>query len=64
MIEVMVTYKVKADRVEENERLVRAVYEGLADAGAEGVHYATFRKEDGQWKMIGHHTDLLPFIAD
>lgn len=23
-----------------------------------------FRKEDGQWKMIGHHTDLLPFIAD
>lgn len=23
-----------------------------------------FRKENGQWKMIGHHTDLLPFIAD
>lgn len=21
-----------------------------------------FRKEDGQWKMIGHHTDLLPFL--
>jgi len=20
-----------------------------------------FRKEGGQWKMIGHHTDLLPF---
>ena len=22
-----------------------------------------FRKENGQWKMIGHHTDLLPFLA-
>ncbi len=21
-----------------------------------------FRKEDGRWKMIGHHTDLLPFL--
>ena len=23
-----------------------------------------FRKEDGTWKMIGHHTDLLPFLAE
>lgn len=22
-----------------------------------------FRNENGQWKMIGHHTDLLPFLA-
>ena len=22
----------------------------------------TFRKEDVKWKMIGHHTDLLPFL--
>lgn len=22
-----------------------------------------FRKEGGTWKMIGHHTDLLPFLA-
>jgi ketosteroid isomerase-like protein len=21
-----------------------------------------FRNEDGKWKMIGHHTDLLPFL--
>jgi len=21
-----------------------------------------FRNENGQWKMIGHHTDLLPFL--
>lgn len=22
-----------------------------------------FRKENGKWKMIGHHTDLLPFLV-
>ncbi len=22
-----------------------------------------FRREDGEWKMIGHHTDLLPFLG-
>jgi len=22
-----------------------------------------FRKENGQWKMIGHHTDQLPYLA-
>ncbi len=23
-----------------------------------------FRKENGTWKMIGHHTDLLPFLEE
>lgn len=23
-----------------------------------------FRKENGKWKMIGHHTDLLPFLKN
>jgi ketosteroid isomerase-like protein len=23
-----------------------------------------FRKEDGKWKMIGHHTDLLSYLKD
>ena len=22
-----------------------------------------FRKEDGKWKMIAHHTDMLPFLV-
>jgi len=48
MIEVMVTYKVKADRVAENEERVRAVYAELAEIDDPDVHYATFRKEDGQ----------------
>ncbi len=48
MIGVMVTYTVKPDRVEENERLVRAVYEELAAAGPDDVHYATFKRDDGR----------------
>jgi len=23
-----------------------------------------FRKEDGEWKMIGHHTDELPYLQE
>lgn len=23
-----------------------------------------FQNEDGQWKMVGHHTDLLPFLVE
>jgi Ketosteroid isomerase homolog len=24
---------------------------------------SVYRKENGQWKMIGHHTDLIPRMA-
>ena len=47
MRQVMVRYKVKPDRVEENEELVRAVYEELARVAPAGLRYATFRLEDG-----------------
>jgi quinol monooxygenase YgiN len=47
MRQVMVRYKVKPDRVEENEQLVRAVYEELAATGAPALRYATFRLDDG-----------------
>jgi len=43
----MVRYKVRADRVEENETLVKAVYEQLARDRPDGLHYATFRLPDG-----------------
>lgn len=45
---VLVQYKVKADRVAENEEKVRAVYRELAERGDSGIHYTTFRLEDGQ----------------
>jgi quinol monooxygenase YgiN len=48
MERVMVTYKVKPDRVQENEKLVTAVYEELRQNNDRDIHYATFRLEDGQ----------------
>jgi hypothetical protein len=44
---VMVRYKVKPDRVAENEALVRAVYEELHGLAPEGFRYGTFRLDDG-----------------
>jgi len=47
MRQVMVRYKVKPDRVAENEQLVRAVYDELARTEPAGLRYATFRLDDG-----------------
>lgn len=43
----MVRYKVRPDRADENEALVRAVYEELALKRPDGLRYATFRLPDG-----------------
>jgi hypothetical protein len=43
----MVRYKLKPEHVEENERLVRAVYDELKTLDPDGFHYATFKLEDG-----------------
>ena len=47
MRQVMVRYKVKPDRVEENEELVRAVYEELDRTDPGGLRYVTYRLDDG-----------------
>jgi hypothetical protein len=47
MRQVMVRYKVKPDRVAENEQLVRAVYDELHRTEPAGLRYATFRLADG-----------------
>ena len=44
---VIVRYKLWPDRVEENERLVKAVYEQLHRERPESVHYATVKLPDG-----------------
>jgi hypothetical protein len=43
----MVRYRIKPDRVAENEALVRAVYEELAQTRPEGFRYATLKLPDG-----------------
>jgi hypothetical protein len=47
MKQVMVRYKVKPERVQENEELVRAVYDELQRTAPAGLRYATFQLEDG-----------------
>jgi hypothetical protein len=44
---VIVRYKLKSGRTEENEALVRAVYEELAETQPSGLRYATVRQDDG-----------------
>jgi hypothetical protein len=46
-MEHMVRYKLKADRVSENERLVEAVFEALKQARPSGLRYTTLRLDDG-----------------
>jgi hypothetical protein len=43
----MIRYKVQLDRADENESLVKAVYEQLGRERPEGLHYATFKHPDG-----------------
>jgi hypothetical protein len=47
MKRVLVRYRVKPDRVSENEALVRAVYDELATSQPAGLRYVTFRLDDG-----------------
>ena len=44
---MIVRYKVKPDRVEENEALVRAVYEELHATEPGEMRYGTFKLDDG-----------------
>jgi hypothetical protein len=43
----MVRYKIKADRVAENERYVAAVFEELRRNQTPGLRYASFKLTDG-----------------
>ena len=47
MRQVMVRYRVKPERVADNERLVSAVYDELKALDPDGFHYATFKLDDG-----------------
>ena len=47
MKRVMVRYKLKPERVEENEALVRAVYAELQRTRPAGFRYGTFKLDDG-----------------
>ncbi|MGH8686507.1 MAG: hypothetical protein ACREVQ_02240 [Burkholderiales bacterium] len=61
MKRVIVRYKVKPGRAEENEADVRKVYEELRRAKPAGLRYATFRLADGvSFVHIAEHGDPNP----
>lgn len=47
MKKVIVTYKVKADRAEENEMLIKQVFKQLLREMPEGIQYAVYKLSDG-----------------
>jgi hypothetical protein len=47
MKRVLVQYKVKAGKAEENIQFVKKVYEELKEKQPEGIRYATFVRPDG-----------------
>jgi hypothetical protein len=47
MKQMMVRYKVKADRVAENERYITSVFEQLKREKPSGLRYASFKLGDG-----------------
>jgi hypothetical protein len=47
MKRIMVRYKLKADRVEENKQLVKAIFTELNAKQPEGLRYASFEFPDG-----------------
>jgi hypothetical protein len=54
----IVRYKLKADRVEENEKLVRAVYAELGEVKSADFSYSTYKLEDGvSFIHIAHLAD-------
>jgi hypothetical protein len=44
---IMVRYKVKADRANENQQYVERVFEELRRDGPPGLRYASFKQSDG-----------------
>jgi hypothetical protein len=45
----IVRYRVKPERVAENEELVREVYRDLAEHPVDGLRYGTFRSAEGDF---------------
>ncbi len=65
MRQVIVRYKLKADRVEENTRLARDVFDELARTAPAGIAYGAFKLADGlNWVHIAFIAgDTNPLLA-
>ena len=61
MIRAVARYRVKPDKVEENERLVRDVYSELVEAQPDDLSYVTLKLDDG---VTFVHISLDPADAE
>ena len=67
MRQVIVQYKLKKDRVEEHEALIRAVFAELVETAPGGIQYGAFKQPDGvsyvHVALIAAKTNPLDAIA-
>lgn len=66
MKRIVVRYKAKPDRVEENEQLVKRVFEELRAASPADVRYFAIRLEDGTFIHIAEsagESNPIPSLA-
>ncbi|MFB9978484.1 hypothetical protein ACFSQQ_18130 [Mesorhizobium kowhaii] len=64
----LIRYKTKPELADENERLVKAVFQQLRDKSPEGVRYMTWRSGDGTFVHLVEtetegHADLITGLA-
>ncbi|MER9326216.1 hypothetical protein NKJ26_25345 [Mesorhizobium sp. M0152] len=64
----LIRYKTKPERADENERLVKAVFQELRDKSPEGVRYMTWRSSDGTFVHMVEmetegHAGIIPGLA-
>jgi len=58
---VVVRYRTRPDAADENERLIKAVFEELAAACPGGIRYLTFRTDDATFVHVAvFDTDANP----
>jgi hypothetical protein len=58
MVTKVIRYTTTPEAADENERLVRAVFAELAETKPDGLHYATFRLDDGvSFVHVAQHDD-------
>ena len=52
MSAIVVQYRTKSDRSDENQQLIEAVFAELAEKNPDGLRYAAFRLEDGTFVHV------------
>ncbi|RWC29511.1 hypothetical protein [Mesorhizobium sp.] len=64
----LIRYKTKPERTDENERLVKAVFQELREKSPDGVRYMTWRSDDGTFVHLVEteteaHADIITGLA-